>query len=220
MLETAPMSMRRKTNISIVTLAMTLASTASARAFPSTELSVHSDLGGSVGACDLGATLLMPSQATPTGLIILVAGLGKYPIDTTLIRQLKAVLVTPGLSADQTSSVERLIASGVLFFYGIHAGTAARTDQFMGLYTEYWSDWIQLTAENAADAQAVKTPSLLLQGDQDLNVTQDDFQALKSAIETVNGSKAEVIPGVDHEFFSPGTLHVDPRLPAEILNWL
>lgn len=63
------------------------------------------------------------------------------------------------------------------------------------------------------------TPSILIQGSLDTNVTQEDFEALKSAL-APSGGASKWIDGLDHVFVQPGSERVDPVVPGSIAEWI
>lgn len=171
-------------------------------------------------------------RIAPAGLILL-AGLGRYPIDATFLRQLRAALPKidealkdPRLDPETRRDLEKArartaawLSDGASFFQRIRSGEARKDDYYVGAYSGYWKDWIAMTDRAAETAAAAGKPSLLLQGGADANVTKDDFDALSAALKPAGGS-AVYLDGLDHLFLKPGSGQVDGAVPEAIASWL
>lgn len=155
----------------------------------------------------------------PKGLI-LVAGLGRYPIDATFLRQLRSELQRPDLNAAQRAGLEKLIDEGSTYFMKIRSDEAKPGDFFVGAFTRFWTESIQVTENAASTARATTQPALLLQGDQDENVTRDDFEALRTAFASRPLTTALILPNVTHLMTPVGETTVSPELMARMDTWL
>ena len=147
-------------------------------------------------------------RIAPRGLVLL-AGLGRYSLDQTVLRQLEKGL--PG-TADA-------LRQGLIFFARLQAGQAADDEKYLGAYARFWREEIALTARASAAAAAVGRPSLLVQGSRDANVTREDFDALSSALAPAAGESV-MLDGLDHFFLKPDETAVDPRVAAAIAVWI
>src|SRR5262249_54385363 len=63
--------------------------------------------------------------------VILLAGLGKYAIDETLLRQFRQTIAAPNASPDMRQKAQELLDDGIVFFAKIRGGTVLPTDTFM-----------------------------------------------------------------------------------------
>lgn len=158
-------------------------------------------------------------KAVPLAGTILMAGLGAHAIDATLIRQYEFLIQT-NKYPEQTPTLKKNLAEAKQFFPSVRQGTAAPADTYLGAYTRFWADWIGITDEAATMAAASPVPSLLLQGDADWNVSQEDFQALKEATQGVAGSRARWFPGLYHSFTTAQSTRVAPEVLSAIRQWI
>ncbi|MEK7382724.1 MAG: alpha/beta fold hydrolase [Elusimicrobiota bacterium] len=171
-------------------------------------------------------------RIAPKGLILL-AGLGRYSLKDTLLRQLKKSLVDidfdlskPDLPAERRGFLEKArrdaaqyLKDGRDFFERIQSGQARDDEKFFGAYARFWREEIAMTAAAAATASTVHGPSLLLQGSRDENVTRDDFDALSAALAPDDGT-ARWFEGLDHFFLRSGETRVASEVPVQIADWI
>lgn len=176
--------------------------------------------------------LAAQKRLDPAG-VILLAGLGRYSIDTTFLRQLREslpkieeALRNPALPAEQRRELERSreevnawLRDGQVFFPKIRSGLAREDDYYVGAYAAYWKEWMEITDRAAATAARAGKPSLLLQGSLDANVTKDDFDALAAALEPSGGSSM-YLKDLNHIFIGPGLTRVDDSVPNAIAAWI
>lgn len=152
--------------------------------------------------------------------LILLAGLGRYAIDETLLRQLRENLEAPNLPPEIKEQLEKAIADGDIYFRNVRVGKASPTDCYFRMCAKYWQDWITITARGAASAHQVSQPSLVIRGTADTNVTIEDFLALREAISGVPGSADYAPNGLDHFFAPEGSIKVREDVLEKISNWL
>lgn len=152
--------------------------------------------------------------------LVLLAGLGKYPIDQTILRQYRQFAQDPRLPAGDKLKIQKVINEGTAFFTKVHSGSALPSDQFMSIYSKYWIDWITITRNATRSAYQVLAPSLVIRGTSDTNVTADDFEALKAVTGHVPGSSSWVGNGLDHLLSAPGTSIVAPSVTSTIATWI
>ena len=70
----------------------------------------------------------------------------------------------------------------------------------MGLYSKYWSDWNDITRDASRSARLANAPALLLRGSAGVQVTSEDFEALRLATQERAGSESYELPNLDHSF--------------------
>ncbi len=156
----------------------------------------------------------------PVKAVVLLAGLGKYSIDKTIIRQYQQIAADPRLPANEKLKIQKVINDGTAFFNKLYTGQVQPTDQFLSIYSKYWIDWITITKNGAVTAQNVKVPSLVLRGTADTNVTADDFTALAQVTHHVRNSASFAPIGLDHFFTLPGSKTVSPLVISKISIWI
>lgn len=176
--------------------------------------------------------LAAQKRLDPPG-VVLLAGLGRYPIDTTFLRQLREALPKieealrdPALSPEQRQKLEKLrrqtenwLNDGDIFFRKIRSGQNQPEDYYVGAYAAYWREWIEITERATVTAAQVGKPSLLIQGSLDSNVTKDDFDALAAALKPTGGASI-YLTDLDHLFLKPGSERVDVSVPEAIAAWI
>ncbi|NNN06082.1 MAG: alpha/beta hydrolase, partial [Elusimicrobia bacterium] len=168
----------------------------------------------------------------PRGLILL-AGVGRYGLDETLLRQydqglsdIDAALADPKTPSERRSELEKakrqteeLRRQGRDYFRRLDAGQVKPDERYLGAYARFWREEIAMTRSAAAVAAQVSEPALILRGDRDQNVTHEDWEALKNAMR-VAGSDAHELPGLDHLFVPEGGTVVDPAVGPMIADWI
>lgn len=176
--------------------------------------------------------LVAQKRLDPAG-VILLAGLGRYPIDVTMLRQLREALPKiedalkdPALTPEQRKELEKLrqqasdwLRDGEVFFRKVRSGQAGAGDYYVGAYADYWKEWIEITDRAAATAARAGKPSLLVQGSLDYNVAKDDFDALAAALKPAGGTSV-YLKDLDHLFLKPGSDRVDASVPDAIAGWI
>jgi alpha-beta hydrolase superfamily lysophospholipase len=152
--------------------------------------------------------------------LILMAGLGRYPLDATLLRQLREAAATPGITPARKTELETLIKTAEAFLFRVRDGTAKPDESLLGAYTKWWRGMIALTDRTASVATQVKLPALVLQGDADRNISIDDFNTLKATVGSNAGSDSQLFPGLHHLFMTKDGTTVDPAVLTKIDEWL
>jgi alpha-beta hydrolase superfamily lysophospholipase len=173
----------------------------------------HSE--GATFAAELGAQ----GRIAATG-FVLAAGLGRYPIDATVLRQLHAARAKPGLTTADKAKIDKLLADGERFYFAVREKRARTSESFMGAYTAYWRDLMVLTDRAYQTAGKLTAPVLAIQGDRDENVARDDHLALAEATSNIAGSDARMLPGVDHLMLPEGGTRVAPAWIEAVAAWL
>lgn len=151
--------------------------------------------------------------------LVLLAGLGRYAIDETLLRQFQQQIENPDLTEEAKAQLRELLNQGEDFFRKIRQDKVDIADKFLNMYTKYWKDWIELTERSSQTAALLKVPSLVLQGDADKNVTSDDFEALKIATQAHQLSDASLFPELDHFFSTKTSTQVSKDVTDSISQW-
>ena len=165
------------------------------------------------------ANLITPKQKKIKGQI-LIAGLGKYAIDTTILRQLRLQTTNISFTKEQKKSLLDLADKGETFFNKIRTGKFKNRDFFMGAYAPFWIDYIKMT-QNASDAaRRVQVPSLVIQGSKDVNVTQEDFKALVKATSKIKGSHSVYVKNVGHLLIEKNSKRVSDKIITPIIKWI
>ncbi|MGB0454567.1 MAG: serine aminopeptidase domain-containing protein [Bacteriovoracaceae bacterium] len=151
---------------------------------------------------------------------ILMAGLGKYAIDETLLRQLKLKMNDPQFPSEVRDKLKKMFEEGKEFFNKLKSGQYNQNDFFMGAFAPFWVSYIEMTKNAAVDATKVKVPSLVVQGDKDINVTEKDFEALVLATKEKSGSESRVFQELDHFFVKKGETVVHQDVTSVIAVWI
>ncbi|MBK7890129.1 MAG: hypothetical protein IPJ84_04560 [Bdellovibrionales bacterium] len=152
--------------------------------------------------------------------VILIAGLGRFAIDETIIRQYRQLLESPDLPPTAQLQVQTLLSDGISFFNKMTNGSIQPLDRYMSMYSKYWIDWINITKNGFKSAARTNVSAFVLRGTADTNVTAEDFEALKLATQSVPGSSALAPPNLDHMLAEPGTTTVSPTVLDHLSAWL
>lgn len=135
----------------------------------------------------LGA-LLAPEiglRAAPVAGAILLAPPGRAPWDAVLAQM--RYLETP---ADKVAEVEKAIDL-------LKAGKLG-TGKLLGAPASYWQDWA--SRDGVAMAKKLRRPILILRGERDYQVTDEDFTTWKKGLSSVAMVQLATIPGANHLF--------------------
>ena len=151
---------------------------------------------------------------------VLIAGLGHYAIDETVIRQLQNLLKKPNLPKEQIAAISKMLKEGSLFFKKIRSGKYKKKDFFMGAFAGFWSSYINMTENASITARQVNIPSLIIQGTLDENITKEDFNSLVEATKDVNGSDSIMFEGIHHLMIAPKEKKVSQNVTNKIATWI
>ncbi len=152
--------------------------------------------------------------------LVLLAGIGRYPLDATVMRQLRQRAESKYLAAAERNKAKALLAEGNDFFLTIREQSANENASYMGAYSRYWLNIIEMTDRTAMDAAAVKIPALVLQGTRDDSVTSGDYEALAAAFRSIEHSASALLPGLDHQFMKVNEKSVNKAALLKIHKWI
>ena len=162
-------------------------------------------------------------RAPDTHGVILMAA-AAVPLDRTIERQVAAQMKLAGSSqADIDKRVEQIKQQ----FTQIREGKMTGSAQVFGAPAHYWADLLH--RDIPAEMKKIAVPVLVLQGGKDIQVSQQDYDLIKTALA---GKKAEfqLFPNLNHlmmpvegestgaEYAKPG--HVDPEVVKTIADWI
>jgi len=174
----------------------------------------------------IAADRLQQAPVSVRGLIFLAGG--ALGIEETLERQLVFQAKREGADAGQVDEIRKQ-------WHGIFQTVNDPTtplDQMVGspplrLPESYWRSWI--SQDPAGELAKLGLPALVLRGTKDIQVSEEDFQALKKA-NAVPGSVSREIDGLNHlmmpvagdstgqEYFQAG--QVAPEVVQIIAEWV
>ncbi len=152
--------------------------------------------------------------------VVSLAGLGKYAIDETVLRQLSAQLKAPGLTEAQRKQIQSLITKGSAYFKKVRSGKAKPNEKFFGAYASFWGEYISYTANSAQNASKLTIPTLVIRGSLDNNITKDDYDALVVATEKVKGSSAKHFEGITHILTEGTNKKVSKKVTNFMSQWI
>lgn len=151
----------------------------------------------------LGGYLLprIALRAEPLGIagFVSLAGLTR-PLEDTVLRQMTYLhgLAGDALSDGDRKRLEDLEAQAARI-KGLTDADRASTEKLIGAMPAYWLD---LRGYRPPDtAKAVKVPMLFLQGGRDYQVTPEDLEGWKKALEGRNDVEFRLYPKLNHLFF-------------------
>lgn len=162
-------------------------------------------------------------RAAETHAVILMAA-AAVPLDQTTERQLAFQMKANGASQ---ADIDKQIGQVKQVFSNIRSGKMTGSATVLGASAHYWADLLQ--RDIPAEMKKINVPVLVLRGDKDYQVTQQDYDLIRNA---AAGKKAEfkVFPNLNHlmmpvegestglEYGRPG--HVDPEVVKTIADWI
>jgi uncharacterized protein len=182
-------------------------------------------LGGTMAPV-IAADRLSQAPGSVRGIIFLAAG--AMSVEETLQRQLLAQAKREGADASQIDAIQKQWQG---IFQTVNDPTTP-ADQMVGspplrLPEIYWRSWI--SQDPAAELAKLGLPALVLRGSKDIQISDQDFQALKKA-NVASGSESIQIEGLNHlmmqvsrdstgqEYYQPA--HVAPEVIRLIAGWI
>lgn len=165
----------------------------------------------------LGA-LLAPEiavRSAPVAGAVLMAPPGRAPWDA-ILAQMRYLVTPPETLAEVEKAVE-LLKTGKL-----GAGT------LLGAPASYWKDWA--SRDGIAMTRRLGRPILIMRGDRDYQVTEEDVAAWKKGLSAVSNVELMTVPGANHLFITgtgkPGPAeyevpgHVDQGVIEKLSSFL
>lgn len=182
-------------------------------------------LGGTMAPV-IAADQLQQSAGSLRGIIFLAGG--AIGIQQTLERQLIFQAKLQGAGADQLNAIQKQWEE---IFRTINDPTTPE-DEMVGspplrLPERYWRSWV--SQDPAAELAKLGLPALVLRGTKDIQVSEQDFQALQKA-STAPGSESKQLEGLNHlmmpvtgdstgqEYFH--SAHVAPEVIQIVADWI
>jgi uncharacterized protein len=158
----------------------------------------------------LGGTLIPRIGLAGHGIagFIIMAGMNK-PLEDAILDQYTYIFSLDGKVADDEKNELDKLKLQVAAVKSTSLSSATKhTDLPLGLPAKYWLD---LRGYKPADvAKTLKQPMLILQGERDYQVTQDDFNAWQTALSDHANVECRLYPGLNHLFIEgQGTITPD-----------
>lgn len=159
--------------------------------------------------------------------LIIFAGTSR-PLEDVIVEQHNYLASLDGtLSSEEQSQLNaiKLLAEKTK---GLKATTPSDTKTLFDLPVSYWADLNSY--KPAIEAQKLKQPILILQGEKDYQVTLKDFQVWKNALDKRKNVRFKTYSNLTHLFMeSPGGVpspkdydaanHVSETVIADIVSW-
>lgn len=154
----------------------------------------------------------------PKGLV-LVGGLGRFPINATVMRQLKQnTAAQTDLAAKKLAAAETAKAED--FFARLQKGTVRSQEALLGAYSAYWKSLQDITVRTPGSAAKVTSPVLVLHGDADTQVTKEDYEALRGFFSASKSVNARLFTNMTHMLTEGGHSGVSKTVSNEVISWL
>lgn len=216
----APKSITTNATVEDETIADAVAAMDAAAIVPGADPARVYLLGHSLGGM-LAPYTAQRARATH-GVILMAAA--AVPLDQTIERQVAAQMKSAGTSqADIDKRIDQIKQQ----FTQIREGKMTGSAQAFGAPAHYWADLLR--RDIPAEMKKIGVPVLVLQGGKDIQVSQQDYDLIKTALA---GKKAEfkLFPNLNHlmmpvegdstgaEYGKPG--HVDPEVVKTIADWI
>jgi pimeloyl-ACP methyl ester carboxylesterase len=216
----APKSITPESTVEEETIADAVAAMAAAGKAPGADSERVYLLGHSQGG--MLAPFVVQRSPQTHGVILMNAAAA--PLDLTLERQVGFQLKAAGTPQ---ADIDRQIEQMKQQFANIRAGKMSGTATVFGASAHYWADLLQ--RDIPAEMKKINAPVLVLRGGKDIQITQEDFDLIKTALA---GKKAEfkLFPTLNHlmmpvegestgaEYGKPG--HLDPEVVKTIADWV
>lgn len=172
-------------------------------------------IGHSQGAQMMGA---IAEKAQPDGCVMMAAPAAGYV--ETFQRQIQYLeSLDPNLSEEEKKSYEDTLKELQRLK---DPDSLGEDETVLGLYKDYWESILGYHAVEAAGA--ITAPVLVLQGEEDYQVTMDDFNMWKDAYESSENWEFRSFPGLTH-LFMPGSYENGPadyqgekHIPDEVID--
>ena len=154
----------------------------------------------------------------PKGLI-LVGGLGRFPINATVMRQLKQ-----NTAAQTDLAAKKQAAAGAAkaedFFARLQKGTVRSQEALLGAYSAYWKSLQDITVRTSSSAAKVTAPVLVLHGEADVQVTKEDYEALRGFFGAAKSVSSRLFSNMTHALTEGASAGVSKTFSSEVISWL
>ncbi|MHB9150639.1 MAG: alpha/beta hydrolase [Thermoleophilia bacterium] len=182
-------------------------------------------LGHSLGA------MLAPrfAQEEPGIAGLMLLAVPTRPFEDLVLAQVQYLAALDGsVSAEEQAQIDSLKPQIALVKDPAVSGDVAATQLPLGIAAPYWLDLRGYHPEQVAASLTV--PLLVLQGARDYQVTTDDFEAWKTALDSRDDARLVLYPDLNHlfmtgqgmstptEYEQPG--HVDAQVIRDISSWI
>lgn len=174
-------------------------------------------LGHSQGA-NFAIEMTARGMLAPRGLI-LISGLGRFPVDASVIRQLKHT------ASSQSNKLAKRDAENVTkkaedFFTRLRKGTTKSSESILGAYTGFWKELQEITEKTGASAAKIKSSVIILAGGEDHQVTKEDYEALRAAFSASKRVNSRLFENMSQWLTEGVDAGVSRALSSEIIQWL
>lgn len=155
--------------------------------------------------------------------LVIMAGTTR-PLEQVIVAQADYLATIGAASAEQLAPLRE----GAARVAALTPADSARPGLIMGAPASYWLD---LRSYNPpAAAHALSRPMLILQGGRDYQVTAEDYEAWKAALEGRSDVAFHLYPALNHlfvagegpsrpsEYLTPA--HIAPEVVADIASWV
>ncbi len=173
----------------------------------------------------LGASLIprISQKSDIPKAFISLAGMTRT-IDQALIEQTFYLYNIDGVFSDEEKSDFELLKRQLLNVLSPNLNLKTPADSLpMGISPFYWMDFRSLDARK--EAQKISKPILVLQGEADYQVTMEDFNGWKEALQSNSNAKLISYPGLNHLFMkipgeksNPQEYYQPDKIDAKVIN--
>jgi hypothetical protein len=155
--------------------------------------------------------------------LVIMAGTTR-PLEQVIVAQADYLASIGAVSAEQLAPLRE----GAAQVAALTPADSTRPGLIMGAPASYWLDLRSYSP--AATAHALARPMLILQGGRDYQVTAEDYEAWKAALEGRSDVTFHLYPALNHlfvagegasrpsEYLTPA--HVAPDVVADIASWV
>jgi uncharacterized protein len=175
------------------------------------------------GMAGMVAPYIAARYANTRGVILM--GAAALPVEKTLAQQKNIELQKQGMSAQE---IEDIVTAQNQTFADIRSGKMQASRLYAGATVAYWRD--RMNRDPARKARSLDVPILVLQGANDTEVHEADYDRLQLALAKKAGGMTQFhwFPDLNHVFMSskdvqssssqPGNVH--PEVIRVIASWI
>lgn len=147
---------------------------------------------------------------------LLALGTPASGIDTMFSAQLRHIYYQ---CANDTVTGDSVFAEYTSNFAQMQNGTWPANTPFLGAFTTFWNDWINLSDSAVYHYEIGSVPTLFLQGMEDINVRPEEAQKFENEL-TRTGFDVYFLDGLTHNFTTANSPIVVDVVADTIFDWL
>ena len=158
---------------------------------------------------------ILAQRRNDIGALVSMAGAAQ-PIDTILIQQIFYVYDSCQGNPNQAITIANNNRSA---FNSVRNGTWPAVTPLAGSGVKFWEDWLDITDSAIINYQNITTPTLFLQGLEDIQVPAENAQMFADSL-TRDSVTVNILPGLSHNFTLDTIPELSPLMYDALFVWL